>query len=116
MPGCGGCAGGSFRERAGTVLTLWQASFIPLISQVTCLLEVRASPYLGYAQQHLPLLVLLFLDKLHPLIHGPVRRVCYASQIIILDVYKDLSLQLFVPCGTRITVPVRGVRTTPSRR
>lgn len=76
----GGRAAGSFREGARTLLTLWQASFsFPLISQVTCLLEVRARPYLGHAQQHLPLLCLLFLDKVHPLINRPVLRVCYVS-------------------------------------
>lgn len=111
MPGWGGCVGGSIREWARTVLTLWQAGFLSHLSQVTCLLAARASPYLGYAQQHLPLLCLHFLDKLHPVIPSPILSMCYASQMLILDVHTDVLQQSFVPCGTCIIALVCGART-----
>lgn len=103
--------GGSIREWARTVLTLWQAGFLSHLSQVTCLLVARASLYLGCAQQHPSLLCLLFLDKLHPVIPSPILSMCYASQMLILDDHKDVLRQSFVPCGTCIIVPVCGVRT-----
>lgn len=33
---------------------------------------------------------------------------CCTAQIIILDVYKDLSLQPFIPCSTRVIASMWG--------